>query len=216
MPQTVSARTFGSLTFFMSDPAKSCRHHAPPFQVSEDGYYRVDAVESGRKGDAFVNVQPATERVDKEPNYPLLDILFGECPKAYDAQRVDKAVAQGDVARREAGKNPVYQQPQQCPCGAAQQETDSRNMRYGKVGLLSVTAEPPTDVAVDGCEQIVNLKAEVGIKPRCIVGIQVHGRHNDAYNPKTNVCAIFKPKVKQAYHGTGNVHNQQTVNIPEL
>ena len=89
-------------------------------------------------------------------------------------------------------------------------------MRDGEVGRLSVAVETPVEPAVSRHDEIIDLYAEVGIESGFVIGEQVDGGHDEAYNPELDAGAIFEPEIKETDEGSENVENHETVVLVKL
>lgn len=69
-----------------------CSHLLAPADVACDGDDDIEAIEGGFEGNVFVEVEGTGHHIDGYPDEPLLQILMGQCPDAYDAEGCGKAV----------------------------------------------------------------------------------------------------------------------------
>ena len=72
-------------------------HHFAPLEVAEDSDNHIQGIEAGLEGDILVEIQPAGDHVDDDPDEPLLEVLARQGPDAHDAQGGGEGV-EDDIA----------------------------------------------------------------------------------------------------------------------
>ena len=78
-------------------------------------------------------------------------------------------------------------------------------MGDGHFLVLVLRLSLPDEQAVEGCQQIVDLKSEVGVETGFVIGKNVDSRHDDADYPQGDAGSVFEPQIPQANDCTEDI-----------
>ena len=144
------------------------RHQPLPLEVAEDGDDDIDAIEARLEGDILVEIEPAGDHIDDNPDEPLFQIFACQSPDTDDAQGGGEGVEYGDVAVGEARQQEIDGSPDHSGEAEPYDSVLLGHVPDGQVGAFLLMAHP-RDEAVDGHGEVVELHAAVGIEAFLVI-----------------------------------------------
>ena len=179
-------------------------HQLPPLEVAKHRDDDINPVKAGLEGDVLVEIEPAGDHVDDNPDEPLLEVLARQGPDAHDAQGGGEGVEDGDVAVGEPGEQEIDGRPYRGGDTDPDESQPQRHVTDGEVlGLLLVTH--PGDEAVDRHGEVVELHATVGIETFLIIQYDAEALHDEADDPHPDAGLVFQEDVGEAEGRGGDV-----------
>ena len=124
-------------------------HHPSPLKVAKNSDDDIEPIERSLERDVLVEIQPAGDHIHHNPYKPLLQVLTGQGPDAYDAKGSSKGIKYRNIGVGEAYQDEINDGPDHG--GEAEPEEGQMlgNMTDGEAfGFLLVAH--PSDEAIDG------------------------------------------------------------------
>ena len=175
-------------------------HQLLPLEIAEDGDDDIQPVKRGLEGDVLVEIEPAGDHIDDNPHEPLFQILARQSPDTHDAQGGSEGIQDGDGGIGEVRQDEIDDYPDHDSEAEPDEGHAFGYVADGEIGGFLLMTHPSNE-AVDGHGEIIELHAAVGVKAFLIVQYDAQRLHHKAHDPHPDAGFVFQQNVGQAEGG---------------